>query len=171
MEPFLPQSAVLSRENHFLQKLTPGIIDPYRRCNAYELRLTRSPSRSLVRRAVPTQCFQQIDPSLSQKGFLLRPNHGPIGNRATGRETVENRVASSLVFQKNFLKLLNYLQPPISDSSPLACYSWWMSNWLAVPALGAQRPETHLAFKPLPENGYAPLAGPAPDRSRLVESN
>ena len=31
------------------------------------------------------------------------------------------------VFLKNFLKPLNYLQPPISDSSPLACYSWWMS--------------------------------------------
>jgi hypothetical protein len=32
------------------------------------------------------------------------------------------------VFQKNFLNPLSYLQPPISDSSPLACYSWWMST-------------------------------------------
>jgi hypothetical protein len=36
--------------------------------------------------------------------------------------------ASSHVFLRNFLHPLNHLQPPISDSSPLACYSWKMST-------------------------------------------
>src|ERR1022692_623971 len=46
------------------------------------------------------------------------------------------------VFLKNFLNPLNYLQPPISDSSPLACYSWWMSTpkQIAANRLNAQRP-------------------------------
>ena len=43
------------------------------------------------------------------------------------------------VFLKNFLKPLNYLQPPISDSSPLACYSWWMSVPKPIVALSARR--------------------------------
>jgi hypothetical protein len=30
-------------------------------------------------------------------------------------------------FSKYSLNPLNHLQPPISDSSPLTCYSWWMS--------------------------------------------
>src|ERR1039457_2846727 len=36
--------------------------------------------------------------------------------------------ASSHVFLRNFVHPLNHLQPPISDSSPLACYSWKMST-------------------------------------------